>query len=353
MLLNKWVLAGGAAIVVGGVAAVSAATLSQSKHSAERDGAPAPTTIAAAPATPRPHVAGPQAADPNGAQPGGATAGGDQPGPVQPIADKPFATKTVTVQGVTFEVPTTWGVAPVQTGATDCLTIGGLPVKSVDAASTCQLAIRVVSAQGAAEGGFEPDKPYVVGDGNMCGSAGALPRTVKTVQASDATVGGYAAEFRAFTGGCFKGTWEQWTVPTAPGVILTRSYADPATEQAARYVVAHAQLPGARSALPLTDRGIIRSVTNTADGVHITLDRVTRLEQGGIQNVNPATYPYILPANLKINSPMANQGSLTVAQLLQLAAGHTVNGVTPPLSTLGAYLHTNGTTVTSMDLFVI
>ena len=352
MLLNKWVLAGGAALVVGGVAAVSAATLAQPKHTAGRsDGSTRTTASAATPATPRPHVAGPHVAQPGP----GSQSSGNQPGggDGQPVADQTFATKTVTVQGVTFEVPTTWGVAPVQTGATDCLTIGGVAPKSVNAASTCQLAIRVVSAQTANEGGFDPDKPYVIGDGNMCGSAGALPRTVKTVQASDATVGGFAAEFRAFTGGCFKGTWEQWTVPTAPGVILTRSYAAPATEQAARYVVAHAQLPGPRSALRLTDRGIIRSVTNAADGVHITLDRVTRLEQGGNQNVNPATYSYVLPANLKINSPMATQGSLTASQLLQLAAGHTVNGVTPPLSTLGAYLHTNGTTVTSMDLFVI
>jgi hypothetical protein len=352
MLLNKWVLAAGAAVVVGGVAAGTAATLAQSRHSAG-SGAHGRIDVAApAHATPRPHVAGPDAARPgNGAANG---ASGNQPGVGggQPVADKSFATKTITVQGVTFEVPTTWGIAPVQTGPTDCLTIGGVAPRSVNGASNCQLTVQVVSPRAADADGFDPDTPYGIGAGAPCG-ANLAAAGLKTVQAADATVGGSAAEFRAFTADCLKGTWEQWTVPTAPGVILVRSYADPATEPAARYVVAHAQLPAPRSALRLTDRGIIRSVTNAADGVHIALDRVTRIEPGGDQNLNPATYNYVLPANLKINSPMATGGSLTAAQLVQLAAGHTVNGVTPPLSTLGAYLHTDGATVTSMDLFVL
>jgi len=346
MLFNKWILAGGAAIVAAGVAA-SAAALARSDHSSARPHMPTTSAATSAPST-----LAPRATQPPAAEPGAVNPIAIMPSATEPAAAKPFATKKLTVQGVTFDVPTTWGLSPILTGATDCLTIGGVAVRLVNGASNCQLAVRVVSARGAAQEDFNLDQPLVVGDGAMCGPSTGAPK-VTTVQATNATVGGHAAEYRSFTGTCFKGTWEQWTVPTAPAVILTRSYANPATEQAARYVVANAELPGPRSTLRLTDRGVIRSVKGEADGVRIELDRVTRLEQGGNSNTNPATYSYVLPANLQIRAATPDLEPLSVQQLVQLANGTTVDGVSPPLSTLGANLTTNGTTVTGMDLFIL
>ena len=256
-------------------------------------------------------------------------------------------TKKVTVQGVTLDVPTDWGAVAANGIGNDCLTVGG---RTPSPTNRCQLQVRVVSA--TQTGGFNPDKPYVVGDGNMCGSGSNAPK-VTTTQATNTTVGGQAAEYRAYTGECFTGTWEQWVVPTAPGVIIVRTLADPATEQAARFAVTHAQLPGPRSSLRITDQGYIRSVDSQPDGVHIELDRVTRLEQGGVSDTNPATYSYVLPVNIPIFADTTDLKPLTVQQLVQLAAGKTIDGVAPPLGKQFALLKTDGSQVTSVLLEVL
>ncbi len=258
-------------------------------------------------------------------------------------------TKKLTVQGVTLDVPTSWGVSQSNGFKGDCITIDG---RTSSPTNRCQLEIQVVSPAQAASGGFQPDKPYVVGDGNMCGSSVDAPK-VTTTQATNTTVGGQPAEYRAYTGGCFTGTWEQWVVPTAPGVVIVRTLADPATEQAARFAVTNAQLPGPRSSLRITDQGYIRSVDSQPDGVHIELDRVTRLEQGGVWNTNPATYSYVLSANVPIFADTTDLKQLSVQQLVQLAEGKTVDGVTPPLSRQFALVRTDGSKVTSVMLEII
>jgi len=341
---HRWIaplLAAAAVIAVaaGTTAVVTTAAGDHSHPGNTQSPTPTPTTPSA---TPSPTVAPSTTPVAGGAPPSGTSTGSTSAAP--PV------TKKLTVQGVTLDVPTNWDFAALDNR---CLTINGLPPDPVVPSRHCQLEISVISASQAASGGFNPDKPYVIGDGNMCGSGGTAAQSVKTVLATNAMVGGQPAEYRSFTGACFKGTWEQWTVPTAPGVIITRSYADPATEQAALYAVTNAQLPGPRSQLRLSDRGIIRSVTSEADGAHIELDRVTRLEQGGNSNTNPATYSYVLPANLQIRAATSDLEPLSVQQLIQLANGTTVDGVSPPLSTLGANLTTDGTTVTGMDLFIL
>jgi len=341
---HRWIaplLAAAAVIAVaaGTTAAVTISAESDHSHPANTH-SPTPTSTTPS-TTPSPSVAPSTTPAGGGAPPPGTSTGS--------TSTAPPVTKKLTVQGVTLDVPTNWDFAALDNR---CLTINGLPPDPVVPSRHCQLEISVISASQAASGGFNPDKPYVIGDGNMCGSSSNAPK-VTTVQAINTTVGGQLAEYRSYTGECFKGTWEQWTVPTAPGVIITRSYADPATEQAALYAVTNAQLPGPRSQLRLSDRGIIRSVTTEADGVHIELDRVTRLEQGGISNTNPVTYSYVLPANLQISADTADLKMLTVQQLVQLANGKTVDGVAPPLSTLLADLDTDGNHVIHLSLVTL
>lgn len=84
--------------------------------------------------------------------------------------------------------------------------------------------------------------------------------------------------------------------------------------------------------------------------MHIELDRVTLLEQGGTWNTNPATYPYVLPDDLKIFAPTTDGQPLTVQQLLQLAQGQTVDGIAAPLSSWVAGLRTDGQQVVGLEL---
>lgn len=248
------------------------------------------------------------------------------------------ATKQISFLGVTLAVPTTWVAA-----AESNRSVPQWCVQASASAGRCELEVMVVTAAQAADNGFRPDKQEVIGDGNACGSAGAASDSVRTVDAGNAVVGGQSAEYRTYTGRCFPGTWEQWVVPTGPAVIFTRQQADPATEAAARDAVQNAVLPGPRSALRLTDVGILREVDPQPEyTAHIELDRVTVLEQGGISNTNPATYPYELPADLQISAVTGDGTPLTVQQLAQLAHGQTVNGVHPPLTTLRAQVETDG-----------
>lgn len=273
-------------------------------------------------------------------------ANGSSGGPPEP-------THAVTVQGVTLQVPVSWRVGPANGSEPSCITVGGVPERAIGAtaADNCQLKVQVISVkQVAVIGGFFPDHLVIIAQDALCGSGEGAGR-VQTVDATNATVGGQPAEYRAYTGDCFKGTWEHWVVPTAPGVVITRSQADPATEAAARYAVANAVVHGPRSPLRLRDTGLIRSVDSRPDGVHISLDRVTMLEQGGITNTNSATYSYVLPSNLQIRTTMSvDDQPLTVQDLVLLANGKTVRGVAPPLSSLVAWLTTDGNKVTGLSL---
>ena len=268
----------------------------------------------------------------------------------------PVSTHTITALGVSLDVPKNWALGKANGGEQACITVGGVPEQAIGAtaANNCQLSVQVISLrQVAGNGGFFPDDLEVIGQDALCGSGAGAGR-VRSVDARNATVGDQQAEYRSYTGDCFKGTWEHWVVPTAPAVVITRSQADPATEAAAQYAVAHASLPGPRSPLRLGDLGVIRSVDSQPDGVHISLDRVNRPEGGAPTNTNSATYPYVLPSNLLINAAMSvDQKPLTVQDLVQLANGKTVHGISPPLSTLLASITTDGDKVVGLSLSVL
>jgi hypothetical protein len=289
-----------------------------------------------------------QVAPPAGGSAGRSGSGSDSSGP-------PASTHTITALGVQLDVPKNWALAPANGGEEPCITVGGVPEQAIGttAANNCQLSVQVVSIkQITSNGGFYPDDLEVIGQDALCGS-GQGPGGVRSVDAENATVGGQPAEYRSYTGDCFKGTWEHWVVPTAPAVVITRSQADPSTEDAARHAVENAVLPGPRSPLRLGDLGIIRSVDSQADGVHIALDRVNRPEGAAPTNTNSATYPYVLPSDLLISAAMSvDQKPLTVQDLVQLANGKTVHGISPPLSTLLASITTDGNKVIGLSLSV-
>jgi hypothetical protein len=340
---HRWIapLLAAAAVIAVAVGATAAVTVGAEGHHRTPANTPTPSTSVPSP-TPSSKTSSHHPAAPPPSM-GGGSSGSTNSSPAGP----PEPTHTITVQGVTLQVPKNWTVTSSGTHHpfTSCI--------SADQSTKCQLEVMVVTATQAQDNGFKYDKPEVIGDGNMCGSAGAAADAVKTVQATNVPIDGQQAEYRSYTGGCESGTYEQWVVPTAPGVIFTRHDVGPDTDAAALYAVTHAVLPGPRSPLRLDDVGVIRSVTPVAGGVRIDLDRVTMLEQGGTTNTNTATYSYVLASNLQIGSPTsADLKPLTVQDLVQLASGKSVHGISPPLSSLLAQLWTDGNRVNHMLLDV-
>ena len=255
-------------------------------------------------------------------------------------------TKEVTVQGVVLTVPTTWNVIarPVgEAGDTPsvCLTTDTV-IRSVGVSgSNCQLS---VSVGAALWGSLDVDRVGFEPDGGICGTDHHQPHQTDTVVADELVIDGQAAEHRAFTGSCLDHVFDQWTVPTAPFVQFWRDFgsADATGAAQALAVVRSARLPGPRSARRLEDHGYITAVS----GSTVSLDRITDLNQLGIQNNNPATYDYPIATSATITVEGA---PLSIDQLQELAAGQPVAGV-PALDTLEADLDTDGSVVTRLDL---
>ena len=255
-------------------------------------------------------------------------------------------THQVTVQGVTLSVPTAWTVGPDPTNPTGTVFPATCVGTAPDTATGCDLAIAVGPDDG---GPGDVDQPGVTGDGTICGSK--TQDSLETVTADQVQIDGQSAEHRVFTADCVDGSYEQWTVATAPMVrFVTRSAVAAVHVQVAAAVVT-AQLPGPRSELRLVDRGYVAAVSDTT----LSLDRVTKLYEPGrapfLQDINPVTYDYPVGnvPGVRYEDP-ASQQQITFApsDMVGLLDGpKVIAGVqVPALSSLQAFVETNGTAVT-------
>ena len=136
-------------------------------------------------------------------------------------------------------------------------------------------------------------------------------RGTSVEQTGDRSFGGRSADWRKWSLSCGNGThWEleQYVVASGPGVILFSERADATVDAAMAEITANSTLPAQTSAIRFMDRGIVRTIDRTADGVRISLDRVV-LSDSGVVNNNPATYDYVIPTAVFDAQPNIHVGS--------------------------------------------
>ncbi|MHA3702028.1 hypothetical protein ACXR2U_07565 [Jatrophihabitans sp. YIM 134969] len=249
------------------------------------------------------------------------------------------ATKQVTVLGVTLSVPTSWSVGANPGGVADsgCLVAPG---------NTCALDVSVgASTKG---GPVDPDLPWVTGEKWLC-PEGPERLTQRTTTADEFLAHGVTVEHRVFTAACVDGSFEQWTIATAPLVVFVAQGSDPTVHARAAQVV-HSALVGARSPLRLGDHGRVVAASATT----LRLDRVDHLFQAGSasfaeRDINPATYDYPLAGAQIECLDCAAAGPLVFGaeDLAAVLAGQTVGDI-PPLDTDHAVIVTDGYRVISV-----
>lgn len=346
---RRWV---GLSVVAAALVAVvvGATVLANETMQSERRPTPAGTSVAPAPTVTasRPTTRPPSPT----ARPTAATSTAPA---TSPSAPPPAPTKQVMVLGVGLTVPSAWNIVtrPVgETGTTPsvCFTTDTAIRSTGSATYDCQLS---VSVGAALWGSTDVDRVGFAPDGGLCGTDHRVPHETDTVVADELVVDGQTVEHRGFTGSCLDQTLDQWSVPTAPFVQFWRDFgpADPVGRAQALTAVQSARLPGPRSPLRLMDRGYITAVS----GDTMSLDRITDLNQLGVQDVNPATYPYpvgnIPP--VRYDDPVTQQHLVFApADMVGLLQGpQVIAGVrVPALSSLQAFITTNGTQVTGIDL---
>jgi hypothetical protein len=228
--------------------------------------------------------------------------------------------RAVTLGAATINLPVGWvardlrqyyqGGSPVFVGW--CLTAASTAV----VANQCPLRLYAVDPHGNPldvdlEGGLAANPEY-------CGQGASAVQE----QYGDRSFGGRAADWRLWVQHCRASglTWhiEQYVVPTVPGYILFSDHADAAVHAGMNHIVASSVLPPQTATVRLADRGYVRSIERLSGSrVRITLDRIVQLWGGKVSNVNPATYPYTVPAAVwrdgTRNRPI-KVGSLVIVQ---------------------------------------
>ena len=114
-----------------------------------------------------------------------------------------------------------------------------------------------------------------VGNPEYC--AAPQPQTVSLLGYQDSKLGNRPASYRHWLYVCGNGNrWpiEQYVANNVPGYILYSSHATPAVHAVLTAIAKSAQLPAISAPLRLSDFGIVRAVSATAGGFHVTLDRV-------------------------------------------------------------------------------
>ena len=119
----------------------------------------------------------------------------------------------------------------------------------------------------------------------------------ETEQTGDKTFGGVAAEWRRWHYSCPSGKSydiEQYEVLTAPAYVLSTRSGTGADHGALTSIAQHSRLPRPSAPLRLYDVGYVRTLTKTAGGYRVELDRVV-YDRGAVVNQNPTTYSYVVP----------------------------------------------------------
>ena len=211
-----------------------------------------------------------------------------------PTSPVPVATRLLYTDAGSFTVPMTWAVAAGAPAGTVCITAGGAAYRAIGRGDNCELLVRSFSATSGdstlAGGVVDPDRPGGFGRSDICGDGGNAG--ISTDQSSDASVGAAAAEHRVFSGSCIQGSLEQWVVPTAPAVVITRWNGAAGTDAAAASAVRSGQLAGSRGNVRLVDRGRVLDTYGTGGHWTVTIDRVVLTADGHVQNNSSATYSY-------------------------------------------------------------
>jgi hypothetical protein len=256
--------------------------------SADRSNRPGNSLSGPADVSPTPSASSPDAASTSPSHPTATSSATPTSPPV------PAATLLLSTTAGNFTVPATWAVAAGSPAGTVCITDGGAAYRAIGRGDNCELLIRSFSASTGdstlAGGVVDPDRPGGFGSTDICGDSGNAG--IVTDQSDDASVGAAAAEHRVFSGSCIRGSLEQWVVPTAPAVVITRWNGAADTDAAAESAVRSGQLAGGRGNVRLVDRG--RVIATYGSGGHwtVTIDRVVLTADGHVQNNSPAIYNY-------------------------------------------------------------
>ncbi|MGX7677874.1 hypothetical protein ACSMXN_03130 [Jatrophihabitans sp. DSM 45814] len=268
-------------------------------------------------------------------------------------------TKLLSTAAGSFTVPSTWAVAAGAPSSTVCITKDAAPYQAVGGGNNCELLVRSFSATSGdstlAGGIVDPDRPGGFGGTDVCGSAGNAGIT--TDQSDDATVGAAAAEHRVFAGSCIQGSLEQWVVPTAPAVVITRWNGAADTDAAAASAVRSGQLAGNRGSVRLVDRGRVVSTEGSGGRWTVNIDRVVLGADGRVENNNSALYTYSegyvgYPTGLVNIQYYANgkYQDLSPVGLSYLLAKTGFYDTLPPIENMIADITTDGNVVTRLVL---
>lgn len=179
-------------------------------------------------------------------------------------------------------------------------------------------------------GQIDPDSNAIDVDiaGGLASNPSFCRNTDLTFGHDERQFGGRAAEWRQWRFTCTNGkatALEQYVVPTLPGFVLYSESTDPQVNQAMTSIAAGSELPVENKGIRLMDRGIVKKIEQTDNGVRITLDRVIMDSDGNSTiNPDPATYTYLVPDDV-IDQSQIKQG--TVVTLT--SDGKTVNSIYP------------------------
>jgi hypothetical protein len=226
---------------------------------------------------------------------------------------------TVNLGGATIAIPAGWQARDyaqyLPSGSSSiaakkwCLTPSSQQVSTTPGACPVEFSEIAAKAAGNAidvdtEGGFSSNPEYCApGDQN-----------VANVHSTDTTFGGRAADSRRWHLGCRSGKSfdiEQYVVATGPGFILFYEHADDAMHATMAQIAARSTLPAATDAVRYYDHGYVRAIRQVTGGYQVSVDRVVP-EGSSIVNNNPATYDYLIPAALYVDSKLP----LTIGELI-------------------------------------
>jgi hypothetical protein len=191
---------------------------------------------------------------------------------------------TVTLGGARLTLPAGWVAEAVATTPnshpilnTWCLMPHSVMAPASPDAAGCTIAFSAVPT-GASTPQMSVDTPGgLVSNPEYCDPA--HPQTVSLLGYQDSKMGTRPADYRNWLYACADGTrWpiEQYVADNAPGYVLYSSHATAAVHTVITNIAKTAQLPAITAPLRLSDFGIVRTLTATAGGDQITLDRVVR-----------------------------------------------------------------------------
>ncbi|MDP9092822.1 MAG: hypothetical protein M3N95_07755 [Actinomycetota bacterium] len=206
-----------------------------------------------------------------------------QPVPPVSVTTAPPTPVVYGYAGVGITLPGTW----TQATAPSTFSLGGVCLSRISGG--CELYVH----RG------EPTDAGQVIDWSIAGTCG--PSQTTPTSYGQRTIDGQVAEYRTFAAGCGQPASEQWFIPTDPQIEFWHPLgsSDALIEQAVR----GASLPKPAGPLPQRDRAYILSMTQQADGYHVTMQRMVGLVTGPVAEPG-ATYKFVIPPHNDLSLPI-------------------------------------------------